>query len=71
MKKQKHSDSKGAIQTSVLASLNSSKRRKLAVDNLAIKTTEAFAKANIPLEKLDDPSLREWMAEFIEGKFNF
>lgn len=59
--------SENKIQTSVLTSFNSAKRRKVSIENLAMKTTEAFAKANIPLEKLEDPNLRSWMCEFIEG----
>ncbi|KAJ8877268.1 hypothetical protein PR048_021722 [Dryococelus australis] len=61
------STSGNKVQTSVVASFNSAKRRKVAVDNLALKTTEAFAKANIPVEKLEDPNLISWMCEFIEG----
>ncbi|KAJ8875514.1 hypothetical protein PR048_023409 [Dryococelus australis] len=61
------STSGNKIQTSVVASLNSAKRRIFAVDNLALKTTEAFTKANNPLEKVEDPNLKSWMYEFIEG----
>lgn len=56
------------LQTSVVEAFNSVKRRKLDVEYMALKTTEAFAKANIPLEKLEDPNLRSWLGEFIEGK---
>lgn len=52
------------VQTSIVQTINSSKRRKLEKDNFAKKTVEAFAKANIPLEKLENHALREWIQEF-------
>lgn len=55
------------VQTSILTNFTSAKRRKISVENLALKTTEAFAKANIPLEKLEDPNIREWLSQFVEG----
>lgn len=75
LKTQKHvslkekflADKEPKLQTSVLASFSSAKRRKVVTEHFALKTTEAFAKANIPLEKLDNEHLREWMAEFTEG----
>ncbi|KAJ8876040.1 hypothetical protein PR048_023948, partial [Dryococelus australis] len=45
------------IQTSLVSVANSTKSRKL----------DTFAKANIPLEKLENSALREWINEFTHG----
>lgn len=45
------------------------KKRKTAADRFAMETTEAFVKANIPLQKLQDPSILSWMNKYIEGLY--
>lgn len=51
-------------QSSIVESLNGAKRRKQEKDNFGKKTVEAFLKANIPLEKLENHDLRAWITEF-------
>ncbi|KAJ8891359.1 hypothetical protein PR048_010875 [Dryococelus australis] len=46
------------IQSSVAKCFSSAKRRKADIEHLALRTTEAFAKANIHLQKLDGPNIR-------------
>lgn len=45
-----------------------SKRLQSEKEEFIISTVSSFIKANIPLEKLDDPDLRKWMDKYIPGK---
>lgn len=43
------------------------KNAKVDKQEFVLSTTRAFMEANIPLEKVDHPKLREWLNKYIEG----
>ncbi|KAJ8870682.1 hypothetical protein PR048_029706 [Dryococelus australis] len=64
--KRLYSEKKTSLQQTIGSSFHVVNKRKSAADNFALKTTAAFLKANIPLEKIQETSIREWMNEFVE-----
>nr|CAD7432274.1 unnamed protein product [Timema monikensis] len=77
---EKHIKSKGHIKQ-VQASLTTGVKRQLSIEGaiqaqkkakddrveFIMDTTEMFLKANIPIEKLDNPAVRSWMGKYIKG----
>ncbi|KAJ8888097.1 hypothetical protein PR048_007584 [Dryococelus australis] len=57
-----YSEKKTSLQQTIGSSFQVVNKRKSA-----LKTTAAFLKANIPLQKLQEMSIREWVHEFVEG----
>ena len=70
-KAQKAADTPRKQQLSVSASFERSTKRKSESEFTGKRTVETFLKANIPLNKLDNENIREWMQEFMEGKHIF
>ena len=60
-------------QTSLQETYQSSKMARVEKNHFVMATCKAFLEANIPIEKLDNLSLRSWMSEYIPGEqlFNF
>lgn len=56
-------------QLSLCDTINNSKKKKLEKQEFICDTVGALMKANIPLEKLDDPNFKAWMNKYIPGKF--
>nr|CAD7199521.1 unnamed protein product [Timema douglasi] len=77
---EKHIKNKGHIKQ-VQASLTTGVKRQLSIEGaiqaqkkakddkveFIMDTTEMFLKANIPIEKLDNPVVRSWMGKYIKG----
>jgi len=57
-------------QFGIAHSLNNASKAKDDRETFIKSTVHAFVKANIPLHKLDNPSMRKWIKEFIPGKYN-
>ncbi|XP_063216748.1 uncharacterized protein LOC134542793 [Bacillus rossius redtenbacheri] len=55
------------LQTSVASCFNKVVKDKKSADYLGKRVTETFVKANIPLEKLNNEHMVNFMNEFIEG----
>lgn len=56
-------------QASLVQMVSGAKKAKQDKEEFVLSTTRAFMEANIPLEKVDHPSFREWMNKYIEGTF--
>ncbi|KAJ8877950.1 hypothetical protein PR048_022413 [Dryococelus australis] len=52
---------------SIVPSFSDAKSKKDCGAEFSDDTTAAFVKTNIPLEKVDDPNICEWMNQNIEG----
>lgn len=55
-------------QCSISESLTNAKKQKVDKEEFIKSTVRAFARANIPLHKLDNAALREWMNKYVPGK---
>lgn len=72
--KNKENQQSGAKrQVSLQTAVSTAKKAKIDKNEFIMSTTRAFIEANIPIEKLDNPKLRQWMDKYIEGwcYFNF
>lgn len=47
--------------------ISTARQARESKEEFILNTTEAFVKANIPMEKFDDPAIREWMAMYVKG----
>lgn len=59
--------SKRQLSVQQCATSSAMKSAKLDRKQFVCATTKAFMAANIPLEKLDTPALREWFTTYVEG----
>lgn len=59
-----------AIQPTISGMLNAQARRNNAKLEFIKETVKMCLKANIPLEKLDDPAVRQYFNKYIEGSGN-
>lgn len=57
-------------QVSIATSLEGAERIKADKEEFIESTVRAFMRSNIPLKKLDDPSIRAWMRKYVKGKFS-
>lgn len=55
-------------QISVQDSLQKAKTMKTDKEEFIFDTVSAFMKSNIPLEKLEDPNLKQWFKKYIQGR---
>lgn len=54
-------------QISVQEAVSTAKKVKTDSEEFVMTTVETFVSANIPLEKLDHPSMRNWLNKYIPG----
>jgi len=65
--KRLNTDGSQKRQASVSDTFEKSKKTKDDREDFAKSTVSAFLKANIPLSKLDDENIKEWMKKYVKG----